>query len=159
MRRFTRFLWCCVALTCVTFASRAQLTGTITVPSTIYPTLAAAIDSLNNQGVGTGGVIVNVTANQGGPQHPFKHLLQWSTVLYQLMKASSKPQKASHSLPTTTKFFLLSFNAYIAVLCALSSIFSVDIGMISIFSSIWSLAMLKAFELLRMIGWTVGWRS
>ena len=34
--------------------SKAQLTGAKTVPSTAYPTLKVAIDSLNQYGVGTG---------------------------------------------------------------------------------------------------------
>ncbi len=41
---------------------RAQLTGTITVPNVTYPTLASVITALNTQGVGAGGVIINLTA-------------------------------------------------------------------------------------------------
>jgi hypothetical protein len=52
-----------LALLLITLISRAQLTGTITVPSTSYPSLSSVITALNTQGVGTGGVIVNVTAN------------------------------------------------------------------------------------------------
>jgi hypothetical protein len=62
-----RFLWCCVSLLCLSITARAQLTGTVNVPSTLYPTLAVLVDSLNNQGVGTGGVIVDVNANQTAP--------------------------------------------------------------------------------------------
>lgn len=47
-------------------AVHAQLTGTIAVPNATYPTLKAVIDSLNAQGVGTGGVVINLTA--GNPQ-------------------------------------------------------------------------------------------
>jgi len=43
--------------------SKAQLTGTITVPSTSYPDLATVVGALNTQGVGTGGVVVNITAS------------------------------------------------------------------------------------------------
>ena len=45
----------------------AQLTGTIVVPSVTYPTLASAITALNAQGVGPGGVTINVTAPQTAP--------------------------------------------------------------------------------------------
>jgi hypothetical protein len=47
----------------LTFAGRlsAQLSGTLTVPGS-YPTLQAAITDLNAQGVGAGGVVINVTA-------------------------------------------------------------------------------------------------
>lgn len=45
-------------------SSFGQATGTLTVPSTTYPTLDSAIKYLNKVGVGTGGVTVNVTANQ-----------------------------------------------------------------------------------------------
>ncbi len=51
---------------CIGAVSRAQLTGTITVPSTTYPDLASAITALNTSGVGTGGVTVNLTT--GNPQ-------------------------------------------------------------------------------------------
>lgn len=44
---------------------KAQLTGTLNVPGA-YPTLAAAITDLNTQGVGAGGVTINVVA--GNPQ-------------------------------------------------------------------------------------------
>lgn len=45
-----------------------QLQGLVEVNPTdpVYPTLSAAIDSLNNQGVGDGGVMINVTP--GNPQ-------------------------------------------------------------------------------------------
>ncbi|MCX6165093.1 MAG: hypothetical protein NTU73_09610, partial [Ignavibacteriae bacterium] len=42
--------------------SYAQLSGTKTIPSTNFPTISVAIDSLNAFGVGTGGVTFNVTA-------------------------------------------------------------------------------------------------
>ncbi len=47
---------------CIGTASRAQLSGTITVPSTTYPDLASVVTALNTQGVGTGGATVNITA-------------------------------------------------------------------------------------------------
>jgi hypothetical protein len=67
MKTHLRFLWCCAALLCVAITSRGQLSGPITVPSTTYPTLAVAIDSLNRQGVGTGGVVVTVNSNETAP--------------------------------------------------------------------------------------------
>jgi len=62
MKAHFRFLCLCLAMLCVGSASRAQLTGTKTVPSTNYPTLKVAIDSLNQYGVGSGGVIISFTA-------------------------------------------------------------------------------------------------
>ncbi|XZF13385.1 T9SS type A sorting domain-containing protein [Chitinophagaceae bacterium MMS25-I14] len=44
----------------------AQLTGTINVPNATYANLGAVITALNTQGVGAGGVIINLTA--GNPQ-------------------------------------------------------------------------------------------
>jgi len=54
---------------CSGAALQAQITGTVTVPSATYPTLASVVTALNTQGVGTGGAIVNVTAgnNQTAP--------------------------------------------------------------------------------------------
>lgn len=40
----------------------AQLSGVKTIPGT-YPTIAAAVNALNSQGVGNGGVIFNILAN------------------------------------------------------------------------------------------------
>jgi len=40
----------------------AQLSGTYTIPGTPFATIQAAIDSLNQVGVGTGGVAFNITA-------------------------------------------------------------------------------------------------
>jgi len=40
----------------------AQLSGTVTVPSTTYPDLGSVVTALNTQGVGAGGVTVNVTS-------------------------------------------------------------------------------------------------
>ncbi|MFT3981050.1 MAG: hypothetical protein QM687_11310 [Ferruginibacter sp.] len=45
---------------------QAQISGTITIPSAGYPNLATAVTALNTVGVGTGGVIINITA--GNPQ-------------------------------------------------------------------------------------------
>lgn len=54
-----------LSFTCVLMISSgtisAQLSGTFTVPGS-YPTLAAAVADLNTQGVGAGGVIINVSA-------------------------------------------------------------------------------------------------
>lgn len=38
------------------------LTGSKTIPSTFFPTIKVAVDSLNSQGVGSGGVIFNIAA-------------------------------------------------------------------------------------------------
>lgn len=40
----------------------AQISGTQTIPSGNYPTIKSAVDSLNAQGVGAGGVVFNVAA-------------------------------------------------------------------------------------------------
>ncbi|WP_123985276.1 Ig-like domain-containing protein [Taibaiella soli] len=45
-----------------TTAARAQLSGTLSVPGSSYPTIASVVSALNTQGVGTGGVTVNVAA-------------------------------------------------------------------------------------------------
>ncbi|PZF73552.1 Ig-like domain-containing protein [Taibaiella soli] len=45
-----------------TTSARAQLSGTLSVPSATYPTIASVVSALNTQGVGAGGVTVNVTA-------------------------------------------------------------------------------------------------
>src|SRR5215510_6703682 len=52
-----------LSLTCLLFSAiaNAQLTGTKNVPGD-YPTLAAAITDLNTQGVGAGGVTLNLLA-------------------------------------------------------------------------------------------------
>jgi hypothetical protein len=42
--------------------AESQVSGTIAIPSTNYPTISVAIDSLNAYGVGTGGVTFNVAA-------------------------------------------------------------------------------------------------
>jgi hypothetical protein len=55
---FVFFLLLSLATTSIT---NAQLTGTKTIPGN-YPTIADAIADLNFQGVGTGGVVFNVTA-------------------------------------------------------------------------------------------------
>jgi len=41
----------------------AQLNGTVTVPSSSYPNLASVISALNTQGVGNGGVVINITVS------------------------------------------------------------------------------------------------
>ena len=55
--------WLAVALLALMSATtaRAQLTGSKTIPGD-YATVAAAITALNAQGVGAGGVTVNVAA-------------------------------------------------------------------------------------------------
>lgn len=54
-----------LVLAVATAPASAQLTGTVNVPGS-YPTLEAAINDLNTQGVGAGGVIVNLLP--GNPQ-------------------------------------------------------------------------------------------
>ena len=46
--------------------TRAQLSGTINVPNATYATLASVVTALNTQGVGTGGVTINLLS--GNPQ-------------------------------------------------------------------------------------------
>ena len=62
-----QFLLILISLFWASFAF-GQLQGLVEVNPTnpVYPTLSAAIDSLNNQGVGDGGVMINVTP--GNPQ-------------------------------------------------------------------------------------------
>ncbi len=59
-----KFYFLLLTVLCTTI-SNAQLTGTKTIPGD-YPSLAAAITDLNLQGVGAGGVILNLLA--GNPQ-------------------------------------------------------------------------------------------
>src|SRR5215218_8365519 len=61
MKAHFRFLCLCLAMLCIGAASRAQISGTITVPSTTYPTLDSAIKALNVQGLGATSVVVNFT--------------------------------------------------------------------------------------------------
>lgn len=42
--------------------THAQLSGTYTIPGSAFPTIKSAIDSLNAQGVGSGGVVFNISA-------------------------------------------------------------------------------------------------
>ncbi|MFA9214945.1 MAG: beta strand repeat-containing protein, partial [Candidatus Methylacidiphilales bacterium] len=49
-------------LNCFNQLHAQALTGSKTIPSTNFPTIKSAVDSLNAQGVGTGGVIFNVSA-------------------------------------------------------------------------------------------------
>lgn len=65
-RKILPFILIILAITCGQTAVQAQLTGTVTVPSGPYPTLAAVITDLNTVGVGAGGVTINITA--GNPQ-------------------------------------------------------------------------------------------
>lgn len=67
MKTHLRFLWCCLALLAVAVTARAQLSGPISVPSTLYPTLDSVIRALNAQGVGTGGATITLTAAQTAP--------------------------------------------------------------------------------------------
>jgi gliding motility-associated-like protein len=55
-----------LALLLITLISRAQLSGTIAVPSGSYPDLAAVISALNTQGV-SGAVTINLSAAQTAP--------------------------------------------------------------------------------------------
>jgi hypothetical protein len=74
MKAHFHFLSLCVVMLCLGVSSRAQLSGTITVPNTTYPTLASVVTALNSQGVGAGGCTVNLstgnaqTAPAGGYQ-------------------------------------------------------------------------------------------
>ncbi len=55
-----------LALLLITLISRAQLSGTITVPSVSYPDLATVISALNTTGV-SGAVTINLNADQTAP--------------------------------------------------------------------------------------------
>jgi|GEM_PF-2372879 hypothetical protein len=68
MQNFTRKLrlLLCGILVAASPGVHAQLSGTITVPSTAYPNLNTVITDLNTLGVGTGGLVVNITL--GNPQ-------------------------------------------------------------------------------------------
>lgn len=55
-----------LALLLITLISRAQLSGTITVPSVSYPDLATVVAALNTQGV-TGAVTINLNTAQTAP--------------------------------------------------------------------------------------------
>ena len=65
MKYFSILLFTVITLL-IGSSSNAQLTGTLTVPSGTYPTLASIVTALNTQGVGAGGVVINITA--GNPQ-------------------------------------------------------------------------------------------
>ena len=60
-----------LALLLITLISRAQLSGTITVPSVSYPDLATVISALNTTGV-SGAVTVNINAAQTAPTGGFR---------------------------------------------------------------------------------------
>ncbi len=66
MKIATKPLLLVFLLLCSVGNIRAQLSGTITIPNGTYPTLASVVTDLNTQGVGAGGVIINVTA--GNPE-------------------------------------------------------------------------------------------
>ena len=55
-----------LALLLITLISRAQLSGTITVPSVSYPDLATVVTALNTQGV-AGAVTINLNTAQTAP--------------------------------------------------------------------------------------------
>ena len=55
-----------LALLLITLISRAQLSGTIAVPSVSYPDLASVITALNTQGV-SGSVVINLNTAQTAP--------------------------------------------------------------------------------------------
>ncbi|WP_123985297.1 T9SS type A sorting domain-containing protein [Taibaiella soli] len=81
---------------------RAQLSGTITVPSATYPTLDSVIRTLNLQGVGVGGATINLTA--GNPQTaPVGGYVLGSTVLNASLLAS-KPLIINGNSNTVTAF-------------------------------------------------------
>ncbi len=69
MKAHFRFLCLSLTMLCIGAVARAQLTGSITVPSATYPDLASVITALNTSGVGAGGATINVTgtATQTAP--------------------------------------------------------------------------------------------
>ena len=65
MKKNFNFFYLVILLTFIVFlpaSLKAQLAGTYTIPGTPFSTIQAAIDSLNQVGVGTGGVTFNVSA-------------------------------------------------------------------------------------------------
>ncbi|WP_111000642.1 Ig-like domain-containing protein [Taibaiella soli] len=69
--------------------TKAQLSGTVTVPSASYATLNDVVSALNSQGVGSSGVTVNITA--GNPQYaPAGGYQLGSTTLNSSLTASSR---------------------------------------------------------------------
>ncbi|MBS1630199.1 MAG: hypothetical protein JST27_09095 [Bacteroidetes bacterium] len=74
MKAQFRFLCLSLALLCFSAASQAQLSGTITVPSTTYPDLASVITALNTSGVGTGGATIVLSGSnpQTAPSGGYK---------------------------------------------------------------------------------------
>ncbi|XZF13384.1 T9SS type A sorting domain-containing protein [Chitinophagaceae bacterium MMS25-I14] len=81
---------------------RAQLSGTITVPSATYPTLDSVIRALNNQGVGTGGATISLTSSnpQVAPSGGYK---LGSTVLNASLSAT-KPLTINGNGNTVTAY-------------------------------------------------------
>ena len=67
------------------FVVSAQVTGVKNIPGD-YATLAAAITDLNTNGVGTGGAIININANQTAVSPGYN---LGSTALYNTLSASS----------------------------------------------------------------------
>jgi len=74
-----------LALLLITLISRAQLSGTITVPSVSYPDLATVISALNTTGV-SGAVTINLNAGQTAPTGGY---LLGSTVLNASVSSSN----------------------------------------------------------------------
>jgi len=66
LKRFTP-LWVLLLAALFCNSAQAQLSGTFTIPGAQFPTLDSAITALNDQGVGTGGVVLNLTAAQTAP--------------------------------------------------------------------------------------------
>lgn len=66
MRMKSLGIWLVLFQLCA-LQSRAQLSGTVTVPSATYPTLNDVVTALNTQGVGSSGATINVTS--GNPQY------------------------------------------------------------------------------------------
>ena len=48
-------------------SASAQISGTVSIPSLAYPTLDSAFKALNLQGVGAGGVTINMTVDETAP--------------------------------------------------------------------------------------------
>lgn len=57
-----KFLLPFLLLFAITRVNAQALTGTKFIPSSFYPTIKVAVDSLNTQGVGSGGVVFNIAA-------------------------------------------------------------------------------------------------
>ncbi len=86
MKRFLCYSYALLLTGFVYNPSMAQLTGTISVPGGTYASLDAVITALNQQGVGAGGVTLNITADQNAPAGGY---VLGSNALYNSLSAAN----------------------------------------------------------------------